>query len=208
MQHPLPPEYFAREDERDDTLFYKFPRQEVYLDEPALATLTQTLGELLPAGGSYLDLLSGWRTHLPMEELRPQRVVGLGLNEVELADNPQLDEFVIHNLNLDPELPFSDESFEAVLCTVSIQYVTKPIELFQEVRRVLKPAGRFIISFSDHYFQPKATAVWQSLSNQQRVSLIALFFTQVGGWHNLTVRMKNAASETQDPLFIIWAEKQ
>ncbi len=47
--------------------------------------------QLLPQGGTILDLMSSWRTHLP-PSVRPSRVVGLGLSRAEMLDNPQLTE--------------------------------------------------------------------------------------------------------------------
>ncbi|MEZ4675965.1 MAG: methyltransferase domain-containing protein [Caldilineaceae bacterium] len=137
--------------------------------------------KLLPPQGTYLDLMSSWRSHLP-DELEPQRVVGLGMNAAEMADNPQLDEYVVHNLNENPTLPFTDEEFDAAICTVSVQYMTKPLELFREVNRVLQPGGLFIVSFSNRCFPTKAVATWLAGGDREHLGLVQQYFTAAGNW--------------------------
>ena len=99
-------------------------------------------------------------------------MVGLGLNENELKINKSLTEFVIHDLNHDPHLPFSDNTFDAVLNTVSVDYLVKPVEVFQEVNRVLKPGGLFLVIFSNRLFPQKAVKIWRQSSEEERLILV------------------------------------
>ena len=122
--------FFDRVDEGDDALFYREPRRVVHIDDAAIAEIGRIFEELLPANGEILDLMSSWRSHLP-EGFVKARMVGLGLNAAEMRDNPQLDEYVVHDLNRDPRLPFEDASFDGVILTVSVQYLTRPVEVFQ-----------------------------------------------------------------------------
>src|SRR5215217_8360346 len=117
----LAAEAFRRYDETPDEEFYKMPRLVTHIDERAIAAVTQLYKELFPAGGEILDLMSSWVSHLP-EEVRYERVVGLGMNEVELKENPRLDEYVVQDLNVNPTLPFRDGEFDGVGCCVSIDY--------------------------------------------------------------------------------------
>jgi ubiquinone/menaquinone biosynthesis C-methylase UbiE len=48
---------------------------------------------------------------------------------------------VAHDLNREPRLPFPDAHFDAALCAVSVQYLVRPVEVFAEVARVLRPGG-------------------------------------------------------------------
>ena len=50
-----------------------------------------------------------------------------------MRENPQLDDYVIHDLNRQPELPFDDQVFDSAVVTVSVQYMTSPAEVFSEV---------------------------------------------------------------------------
>jgi len=82
------------------------------------------------------------------------------MNAEELARNDRLTEFVTSDLNQDPRLPFDDESFDVVNCVVSVDYLTQPREVFQEIYRVLRPQGKCLISFSNRCFPTKAVAMW------------------------------------------------
>ena len=205
MTLPLPTPHFRRHDESDDGYFYRFPRKVVHLDALAIAVLGELYRQLLPPGGSYLDLMSSWRSHLPTD-LRPARVTGLGMNAEEMADNPQLDDYRVHDLNLSPRLPFDDEQFEAVLCAVSVQYLTQPVAVFREVGRLLKPGGLFIVSFSNRCFPSKAVALWLRTSDEQRVSLVLHYFTESGGWDEPQIA-RHTAPPPADPLDVVWAAK-
>jgi hypothetical protein len=85
-------EPFRRFDESPDAFFYRQPRFVTHIDEPAGVAVTQLYREVLPAGGAVLDLMSSWVSHLPPEVMY-RRVVGLGMNEDELAANPRLDAY-------------------------------------------------------------------------------------------------------------------
>ena len=154
MESPFRTEHFARLDESPDTEFYSFPRKVVHIDDAAIATVKQVFREVLPAHGVVLDLLSSWRSHWP-EGFPKQRLIGLGLNAEEMADNPDLDDYVVHDANADPVLPFASGMFDAVILTVSIQYLTQPLAVFREVNRLLKPAPLVWWSFPIACFPPK-----------------------------------------------------
>ena len=198
------PEYFRRYDERHDDEFYALPRLVVHIDELAIRTLTALLAKVLPPGGVYLDLMSSWRSHLPAE-LKPSRVVGLGMNAAEMADNPQLDAYIVHNLNQNPTLPLPDAEFDAVLCTVSVQYMTRPVEVFRQVNRVLKPGGLFVLSFSNRCFSTKAVAAWLTMTDEQHVQLVGSYFNAAGNWTE--PQAKANVPKTSDPLYAVWAYK-
>src|SRR5271169_5504375 len=142
------PEFFRRVDDSNDEDFYSAPRFVVHIDDGAIAKVGEIYAQLLPQGGAVLDLMSSWRSHLPAH-IRPSRVVGLGMNRAEMENNPALTEIVIHNLNRAPKLPFADAEFDGVVVTVSVQYMTRPLETFVEVARVLKPGAPFIATFSN-----------------------------------------------------------
>lgn len=200
----FPREYFRKQDESSDDLFYVAPRKVVHIDDGAIATLSDQLAQLLPPGGVYLDLMSSWRSHLP-NSLKPTRVVGQGMNADEMRDNPQLDKFVVQNLNRDPVLPFEDNAFDAAVCTVSVQYLTQPIRVFGEVARVLKTGAPFVVSFSNRCFPTKAIAVWTGSSDKQHLALVSTYFERAGGWRDITAWQHTP--RRGDPLFIVWAKK-
>jgi SAM-dependent methyltransferase len=200
----FPPGAFDRLDDDDDRLFYSFPRRVVHIDDGAIEALGQLYAELVPPGGPVLDLMASWRSHLPASFAG--RVVGLGLNQEEMADNPQLAEVIVHDLNRDPRLPLADSVFDAALCAVSVQYLTRPLEVFRDVRRVLKPAAPFVVAFSNRCFPEKAVALWRATTDEQHVTLVELYFAASGGFAEVARRVFVPAQG--DPLFAVWAARE
>lgn len=207
MNHPFAPEMFQRMDDSDDAQFYAFPRKVVHIDEPAIAAVGQFLAATFAPQGVLLDLMSSWRSHLPPGFVK-QRLIGLGLNAEEMADNPDLDEHIVHDLNADPRLPFADNHFDGVLITVSIQYLTQPLAVFAEVGRVLKPASPFVVLFSNRMFPTKAVRVWQGLRDERRAELVRAYFHYAGGFDESVFHDLSPHPGLSDPLYAVCALKR
>jgi SAM-dependent methyltransferase len=125
--------------------------------------------------------MSSWVSHLP-DDLQFEHIYGHGLNGEELAKNPRLNEYFVQNLNQDQKLPLADASVDAVLNTVSVQYLQYPEAIFAEVYRILKPDGIAIFSFSNRMFYHKAIEVWRDGSEIDRVELVKGYFNSVPGF--------------------------
>lgn len=181
MQSPFPPGAFDRLDDSPDALFYEQPRLVTHIDDYAIAAVGEAYRTFLPPGGVYLDLMSSWVSHFPTD-LPVSRLVGLGLNEVELSRNPRLDEYVVHDLNLDPSLPLDSNLFDGVVICVSVQYLTRPVEVFAEVARVLKPGAPLVVTYSNRCFQTKAVSVWLAFGDEDHGRLVALYAKETGAF--------------------------
>jgi len=206
MDHPFPPEAFQRVDESDDKLFYSSPRKLVHIDEPAVAAVGEFFGAVFPQNGVLLDLMSSWRSHLPKGFVK-QKMVGLGLNLEEMEDNPDLDERIVHDLNVDPHLSFADNVFDAAVVTVSIQYLIHPIEVFREVNRVLKPGSVFAVIFSNRMFSTKAVRIWCALPDRHRMELVKTYFCYAGGYMGIADRDISPNPGISDPVYVVAAQK-
>ena len=208
MEFPFQPEHFGRLDEEPDPRFYTTARKVVHIDEAAIAAVQEFFRDTLPANGHILDLFSSWRSHWP-EGFPKQRLVGLGLNAEEMADNPDLDAYVVHDANADPHLPFADDTFDAVVITVSIQYVTQPIAVFRDVRRILRPGGLFAVIFSNRMFPTKAVALWRSMDDRQHIDLVASYFHYATGFEDIKAynRTPSFALTYTDPVYVVMARK-
>ena len=55
---------------------------------------------------------------------------------------------------------------------VSVDYLIRPLEIFKEVNRVLRPGGKFILSQSNRCFPTKAIAMWLGMSDLQHCLVI------------------------------------
>ena len=207
MRNEFKPENFAREDGGDDELFYAMPRLVKHIDEPACEALAQYYARVLPAGGDILDLMSSCASHLPAEPTFG-RVVGLGLNERELNENTQLSERVIHNLNVNPAMPFPDRSFDACILAVSVQYLTSPVDVFADVARVLKPGALLAISFSNRMFATKAIAIWRGISDSDHARLLEIYLRTAGGYQDLNFEDLSPTPSKTDPIYLVSARRE
>jgi hypothetical protein len=202
LRADFPPGAFDRIDEGDDAAFYQPPRLVTHIDDGAIAALTGCYRALLPPGGAVLDLMSSWVSHLP-PELDLAECIGHGMNAAELAANPRLSRWFLQDLNQDTALRLDRGAFDAALCCVSVQYLTRPIAVFSEVRRVLKPGAPFIVSFSNRCFWTKAVAIWRSLDIQHHAGLVG-HYAQRAGFAEVEARVL-ADGRDSDPLIAIVA---
>ncbi|GMI86872.1 hypothetical protein like AT3G01660 [Hibiscus trionum] len=181
-----------------DREFYASPRFVAHVDDGFIATLTDLYRERLRHGSEILDLMSSWISHLPNEVVY-KRVVGHGLNAQELARNFRMDYFFVKDLNQDQKLEAEDASFDAVLCTVSVQYLQQPEKVFAEVFRILRPGGVFIVSFSNRLFYEKAISAWRDGTAYSRVQLVVQYFQCIEGFTAPEViRKLPSAANSQD----------
>jgi SAM-dependent methyltransferase len=201
----IPEEAFRRADETPDEEFYRTPRLVTHIDDRAIAAVTQFYRELFPAGGEILDLMSSWVSHLP-PEVEYRRVIGLGMNEVELRRNERLDSYIVHNLNTNPELPFGEAEFDGVGICVSIDYLTKPVEVLREVGRVLKVDAPLVVTFSNRCFPSKAVAVWHQLDDRGHMRLVESYLEEAGNFRDVRSLDQSPRRVFGDPLYAVVAE--
>lgn len=181
MQPLLQSHQRTKLDPNSDTLFYEMPRFVTHVDEGFIQQLTDLYRERLQPGSRIFDMMSSWVSHLP-EEMAFEWIEGHGMNEAELARNPRLSHYFVQNLNEKDQLPLEDNTFDAVLNTVSVQYLQYPEAVFAEIYRILKPGGIAIISFSNRMFYQKAISAWRDGTEAQRVHLVKQYFQSVPGF--------------------------
>ncbi|MGB6281966.1 MAG: methyltransferase domain-containing protein [Syntrophobacteria bacterium] len=210
---------FSRLDESDDSIFYSRDRFVQHLDSLALSTVEKIIQELvIEKTPAILDLMASWDSHIP-PTIQAETVVGLGLNRNELARNEALTDWVYHDLNKDPSLPFPDNTFDVVLNVVSVDYMTKPFDVFREVNRILKPGGLFLVIFSSRLFEQKAVKIWRQSSERERILLVEEFFTRDGTFTRpqlFTSKGKPRPKDDKyahlgipsDPIYAVYAEKK
>jgi SAM-dependent methyltransferase len=193
----LPKSAFAKLDTGDDLAFYKAPRLVTHIDEVATAALTDFYRARIPEGARVLDLMSSWVSHLP-EDGSYAEVVGHGMNAEELGANPRLARWFVQDFNQNPVLALDDQSFDAALVCAGVQYLQRPAEVFNEVRRVLVAGAPFIVSFSNRCFPTKAVEVWRSLDISGHAALVKAYLERAG-FTDVQVGLL-ADGRTSDPL--------
>ena len=208
---------FVRKDERTDERFYDNPRLVHHLDETARDMVADLYKRFVKDDVHVLDLMSSWGSHLP-KGVNPGRVSGLGMNRTELEHNPRLTDIQVHDLNAAPVLPYGNDSFDVAICSVSVEYLTQPLEVFADVGRVLKPGGTFVVTFSNRWFPPKVVRIWEQIHEFERVGLVMEYFLRSDAFNNLgTYSMRGLprprndkyASELaqSDPVYAVWGTK-
>ena len=200
----LPPDAFDRVDNTPDSVFYESARLVTHIDDRAIAAVTQLYRELFPPGTAIVDLMSSWVSHLPPEAAY-RRVVGLGMNQAELAANPRLDERIVQDLNERPELPFGDGEFDGAAICVSVQYLRRPLAVLRDVARILRVGAPLAITFSNRCFPTKAVAIWRMLDDAGHLRLVERYLQVAGGWKPIERLDRGRRDATGDPLFAVVA---
>jgi ubiquinone/menaquinone biosynthesis C-methylase UbiE len=196
--------FFSREDESPDENFYAAPRFTTHIDDSTITNITEYYREVLKPGDRLLDLMSSWISHLP-NEIGYQHVCGLGMNEKELERNPRLNDFQVQNLNKSAKLPYDNNSFDAVMIVVSIQYLTNPADVFSEIDRILAPGGKCIVAMSHRLFPTKAVYGFQMLPPADRCQLVSNYMTEAN--KDIHTEVIDRSPPNADPLWLVVGTK-
>lgn len=211
---PYKPENFRRQDESTDNNFYSEPRFVTHIDDgyiSAIKSFYDLQFSQAPQGEySVLDICSSWISHYP-EKLKAKRVAVTGMNVPELKANKQATEYKAKDLNVEPELPYGDKEFDFVTNVVSVDYLNKPREIFNEMHRVLKPGGVAIMSFSNRCFASKAIAMWVANMNDGpgHCQIVGNYFhfSPEGGWKDISSVDISPNPGRSDPVWVVTAVK-
>lgn len=202
MEHdPFPPGFFQTSDPATDRDFYSWPRLVTHIDDQAIAAVG-ALYEELGIDGDVLDLMSSWVSHF---RAPPRHLTVLGLNEEELEANPVAAATVVHDLNADPRLPFPDGSFDAAVCCVSVDYLTRPVSVFADLARVVRPGGPMVCTFSNRCFPTKAIRGWLQTGDDDHLEIVTRYFRLAGGWDEPIAQWRTRPGQFGDPLLAVWA---
>jgi SAM-dependent methyltransferase len=200
---PFPPRFFDRADPSPDSEFYAQPRLVMHLDDRAVREVGSLYDEL-GLTGDVLDVMSSWVSHF---RTPPRSLAVLGMNATELDANPAAAVRVVHDLNAEPVLPFADASYDAVVNCVSIDYLTRPVEVLAEIARVLRPGGLSVCTFSNRCFPTKAVQGWLSIQESERPLVVAELHRQAGGFGEPVVQQRLVGTWRHDPLWAVWAPR-
>jgi SAM-dependent methyltransferase len=198
----FPPGFFERYDEQPDDVFYEPLRLVTHIDDGAIDAVGE-LYDRLALTGDVLDLMSSWISHFRSP---PASLTALGMNPRELERNPMATAMVVHDLNAEPRLPFTDAVFDAVTCCVSVDYLVRPVEVFRDVARVLRRDGLFVVTFSNRCFPTKAIKGWLANDDMGRLAIVRAYFEASGAFAAPTMARCNPGAPG-DPLYAAWAAR-
>jgi SAM-dependent methyltransferase len=200
----FPPGFFERADPSADVHFYSWARLVYHIDDHAVR-LVGDFYEELGIRGEVLDLMASWVSHF---RRTPAHLTALGMNADELEANRAAAARVIHDLNEQPRLPFAEGSFDAAVCCVSVDYLVRPVEVFADVARVLRPGSPFVCSFSNRCFPTKAIRGWLYSSDEQHCEIVERYFDLAGQWNQPARNRLTPVNHRGDPLFAVWAYRR
>jgi ubiquinone/menaquinone biosynthesis C-methylase UbiE len=103
----------------------------------------QFLNNNLKQGDIVLDLGCGIHSEDFQAIKHKIKLIGVDFAKQSGQQNQLLDEF--KQVDLNKKLPFTDNSFDLVYSRFVIEHLQDPDQTYQEVYRVLKPGGYFII---------------------------------------------------------------
>ena len=205
---------FTRIDDENDEKFYSTARMVQHIDSAARAEISDLYSQLLTTNSKVLDFMSSWDSHL-RDDLALGSITGLGMNGEELSENPRLSDFIVHDLNMHQILPFEDNQFDHAICTVSIEYLTYPLKIMTEIARVIKPGGKFVVTFSERCFPTKAITIWAQLHPFERMQLVLEYFRDSEMFEDLHTYSKRGLPrpsddkyskemKMSDPVYAVW----
>lgn len=210
---PYGSEDFKRADESPDTSFYTSPRFVAHIDDNAIGLLRRYYAQNLPASGRILDFCSSWISHFPeelekaavaskrsadttandQERLHPEchesgmlEVIGLGINARELSANPILRTSILQDLNTAPKIPANVAPLDASTCVVSIDYLTRPVEVLASLLEHTRPGGKVHLVISNRCFPTKAVGRWLKVSEEEKLQMVGDYLWWAG-WRNIEI---------------------
>tara|TARA_Y100001978_G_scaffold113782_1_gene101465 strand:+ start:1239 stop:1880 length:642 start_codon:yes stop_codon:yes gene_type:complete len=199
-------------DESNDNLFYSTPKFVYHLDSNFRKNLSAQYAEEFKNNCSVLDLMSSWDSYLP-KNINYKKVIGHGLNKEELEKNKAFDNYWIQNFNTDQNIPLENKSIDYCLMVAAWQYLQYPEKLSEEISRILKPQGKFIISFSNRAFWHKAPNIWSYSNEEERIDyvrniLIANGFIEPKIIKKFTQENSLLPFFNRDPFYCVISEKK
>lgn len=211
-QWPYTADDMRRADESTDAGFYDEPRLCTHIDDGAIGALRKYYAQEFPKypQARILDICSSWVSHYP-ENKTWSHVSITGMNEYELSQNRQADDYTVRDLNKNPQLPYGDESFDVVTCTVSFDYLNKPLEVMREVARVLRPGGTVILSTSNRCFPTKAVNVWLQAGDAEHILIYGSYIHYSGAFEApfcKDITPSFARMGFGDPMYVVQAVKR
>ncbi len=199
-------------DESNDYEFYSSPKFVYHLDANFRKTLTELYKKEINNNCFILDLMSSWDSYLP-KELSYKKVIGHGLNNEELERNQVLEKYWTQNFNHKQEIPLEDKSIDYCLMVAAWQYLQYPEKISEEISRILKNKGKFIISFSNRAFWHKSPNIWTNSNEEERLQYVRKILVGNGFLEPKIIRKFNHRNSVfpflnNDPFYSIIAEKK
>jgi len=113
----------------------------------------------------------------------------------------------------------AEEGYDAVICSVSVDYLTRPLEVFRELARVTRRGGTAHMGFSNRCFPTKVVRRWLEVGEEERCDMVASYFHFAGTsegeggcepgqlWEEVEVVTVLEKGWVGDPLWVVRARR-
>jgi len=113
-------------------------------------TLARRTAEQIPAGGSVLEVAPGpGYFAIELAKLGKFRITGIDISktfvEIASANAAKAGVLVDFRQGNASGMPFSDDSFDFLLCRAAFKNFSEPQQALEEMHRILKPGGQALI---------------------------------------------------------------
>ncbi|KEF63693.1 uncharacterized protein A1O9_01671 [Exophiala aquamarina CBS 119918] len=201
-------------DAGSDQSFYTTPRFVTHIDDNAIINLRKYYAQVIPRKGRVLDFCSSWISHYPADLANEAaagevEVLGTGMNKSELSKNPILKAWSVQDLNEEPEMRLPGEGegrkIDASTCVVSIDYLTRPVEVLSSIRQQTDNGGKVHLIISNRCFPAKVVGRWLKVDEEARLNMVGDYLWW-SGWRNIEIQTLVDGSWTTDPLWVVRGE--
>lgn len=211
---PYPTRDMTPTDPGNDNSFYHDPRFVTHIDDNAIHTLQRYYSDTLPRKGRILDFCSSWVSHYPLEvenaaQSGTLEILGTGMNKSEMGKNPVLKAWCVQDLNEDPDVRLpetepgnSEKRLDASTCVVSIDYLTKPVDVLASVRKQTNVGGRVHLVISNRCFPTKVVGRWLRISEDERLEMVGDYLWW-SGWRGIEIVTVVEGTWMKDPLWVV-----
>lgn len=129
------------------------------------------------------------------------------MNAAELNANSALSgRRILQDLNLQPEIDESIGEVDAATCVVSIDYLTKPVEVLTSLRKRMREGGVVHLIVSNRCFPTKVVGRWLRVGEKDRLEMVGDYLV-FAGWKGIEI-VELSDGRGRDPLWVVRGVKQ
>lgn len=118
------------------------------------------INRLIKNRGIFLDLACGNGQALILNLNRFSKLYGFDVSKTRIIEAKKAlkdtqNKVILKRVDLNLGVPLQNASVDTVICEASLSYFIRPDQIIEEIYRVLKPGGEFIVQVGNYAFFPR-----------------------------------------------------